>query len=78
MSEHSEQAALFRWAAMQSKSIPALALLLAIPNGGARSLTTGGRLKAEGVKAGVPDIVLPVPRGSYASLWIELKRPATE
>ena len=31
------------------------------------------RLKKEGVKAGVPDIGLPVPRGAYHGLYIELK-----
>ena len=33
------------------------------------------KLKAEGVRAGVPDTCLPVARGTYHSLWIELKRP---
>ena len=34
---------------------------------------TAANLKKEGVKAGVPDIVLPVPRGAYHGLYIELK-----
>ena len=33
-----------------------------------------GRLRAEGVKAGVPDLCLPVARGQYHGLYIELKR----
>jgi hypothetical protein len=45
-----------------------------IPNGGKRNITTAKRLKAEGVKAGVPDIHLPVPRGEYHGLYIELKK----
>jgi hypothetical protein len=45
-----------------------------VPNGGHRNPATAGRLKAEGVKKGVPDICLPVPRGGYHSLYIELKR----
>jgi hypothetical protein len=32
-------------------------------------------MKAEGKRAGVPDIHLPVPRGNYASLYIEMKVP---
>jgi hypothetical protein len=44
-----------------------------IPNGGHRSKTTAIRLKAEGVKAGVPDICLPVPVGGFHGLYIELK-----
>lgn len=45
-----------------------------IPNGGTRAKSEAGRFKAEGVKAGVPDIFLPVPRGEYAGLFIEMKR----
>ncbi len=54
---------------------PELALLYAIPSGGKRSKATAGKMKAEGVKPGVPDLHLPVPRGRYHSLYIELKRP---
>ena len=75
MSEHAEQAALFRWAALASRAHPELRLLYAIPNGGARSKATAGRLKAEGVRAGVPDVCLPVPRNGLGALYIELKRP---
>lgn len=32
-----------------------------------------GKLKAEGVKAGVPDLFLPVPRGIYHGAAIEMK-----
>lgn len=71
--EHREQSLLFGWAYHQSGAIPALALLFAIPNGGRRDPITGARLKAEGVKPGVPDVCLPVRRGRYASLWIEMK-----
>lgn len=45
-----------------------------IPNGGARSKSEAARFKAAGVKAGVPDIFLPCPRGRYNGLFIELKR----
>ena len=55
-SEHSQQAALFCWAAQHVGSIPELALLFAIPNGGKRDKITGARMRAEGVKPGVPDI----------------------
>lgn len=73
-SEHQEQVALFQWAAVQSKTYPALSLLFAIPNGGHRNKVTASKLKAEGVKPGVPDICLPVPRAGYHALFIELKR----
>lgn len=72
--ESVEQQHLFQWAALQSGAFPELHMLYHIPNGGARSRATAGRLKAEGVKAGVPDLCLPVPRGTAHGLYIELKR----
>ncbi|MBR5342575.1 MAG: VRR-NUC domain-containing protein [Oscillospiraceae bacterium] len=74
--EGQEQATLMNWAKMQSWRWPEIALLFHIPNGGGRSKAEAGRFKAEGVKAGVPDLFLPVPRGEYHGLFIELKRQA--
>lgn len=65
---------MFRWAAMQAGKYPELELLYHVPNGGHRSKAEAGRFKAEGVKAGVPDLCLPIPRGRYHGLYIELKR----
>lgn len=48
-------------------------LLFAVPNGGARSAITGAILKAEGVVAGVADLLLLVPRKNYHGLCIEMK-----
>jgi len=73
MSEHDEQVALFRWARLSEGRWPELALLFAIPNGGKRHIAVARKLKTEGVKAGVPDICLPVARGGYHALYIELK-----
>lgn len=73
MSESTEQQALFEWAEFASKKSPELKLLHAIPNGGYRKKGTAGRLKAEGVKSGVPDMCLPVPKGKYHGLYIEMK-----
>ena len=67
-----EQQALFDWAKISG--IPDLELLHAIPNGGHRNKATAGRLKAEGVKRGVPDIFLPVPKNGYHGMYIEMKR----
>ena len=53
--------------------MPELKLLYHVPNGGKRDRAEAARLKAEGVKAGVPDIVLPVARGRYHGLYVELK-----
>lgn len=73
MSEHTEQVALFQWAAVFTYKYSVLGKLFAIPNGGQRHKAVAAKLKAEGVKAGVPDICLPVARGGYHALYIELK-----
>lgn len=75
-SESIEQINLFRWVAFQSATHPELERLYHIPNGGKRYATTAKRLKAEGVKAGVPDLCLPVPRGAYHGLQILSKEKA--
>ena len=72
--EHQEQARLVKWVdEVALEQYPELAWLFAVPNGGRRDAVTGAKLKAEGVKPGVPDLVLPVPRGGYHGLWIEMK-----
>jgi len=70
--EHSQQAALFAWIAQQT-DYPELKLAFSIPNGGHRDKVTAARLKAEGCKAGVWDIFLPVPRGRWHGLFVEMK-----
>ena len=74
MTENQAQAMLFEWAAYNSWKYPELRLLFHIPNGGYRPPKTAAILKATGVKAGVPDIFFPVPRGGYNGLFIEMKR----
>lgn len=76
--EHAHQVALFMWASQNARHWPALRMLAAIPNGGKRDAITAARLKAEGVKAGFPDIILPVARHNCHGLFIELKRPKAE
>ena len=71
--EAEEQEALFRWAAWAAKQTPALELMFHVPNGGRRDATEAAHLKRQGVRAGVPDICLPVARGGYHGLFIELK-----
>lgn len=73
--EHQEQVALCGWWKLYSRGrgVPE-SLLFAIPNGGRRDAVTGARLKAEGVRAGIPDLFLAVPRGAWAGLFIEMKR----
>lgn len=73
-SEGEEQATLFHWAAMQQSEYPELALLFHIPNGGKRGKAEAARFKMEGVKAGVPDLFLPVAVGKHHGMFIEMKR----
>ncbi len=71
--EHEEQVVFIQWCQLQEKKYPELKLMFAIPNGGQRAVTTARKLKREGVKAGVPDLHLPVAKGGYHSLFIEMK-----
>lgn len=73
ISESVEQQTIMQWADFSSGRYPELELLYHIPNEGKRSKATAGRLKAEGLKKGVPDLCLPVARGGYHGLYIELK-----
>lgn len=65
------------------QAVPALARLFAIHNQGHGDAKRGATAKAEGVKAGVPDLMLPVTMyvreesgycSNFAGLFIELKR----
>lgn len=71
--ESGHQEALFSWAAYQQGRMPELEYLHHVPNGGKRDKATATALKRQGVKAGVPDIVLPAVRAGYHGLYIELK-----
>lgn len=67
--EHWIQSKFFDWARLH----PVARRAYAIPNGGKRGRTEASRLKGEGVRSGVLDVHLPVPRGGCAGLWIEFK-----
>lgn len=73
--EHQHAKKVAQWARVNARKWPELELLYAIPNGGKRDLRVATKLKAEGVKRGVPDYCLPVARGSFHGLYIELKSP---
>jgi hypothetical protein len=73
-SESGMQMAFFCWCA--SSGIPELKWIFHIPNGGSRHIAEASKLKAMGVKSGVPDIFLPViGKWVHKGLWIELKKP---
>ena len=73
-----DQETVFQWAALMRPRYPELYLLYHIPNGGSRNALEAANLKRQGVKAGVPDLCLPVARGKYHGLYIELKHGKNE
>lgn len=81
ITEHDHQVAVIDWANLMAQGkYPMLKWLYAVPNGGARHIVTARRLKAEGVKPGVPDLCLPYPtwRVKYHGLYIEMKSKDTK
>ncbi len=68
-----EQTTLFEWAGLMAAMQPELKLMYHVPNGGSRNEIEAANLKRQGVKAGVPDVCLPVPRGDKHGLYIEMK-----
>lgn len=73
-SEADEQQMLMEWARLAACKWPELRLMHHIPNEGKRSIPAAMQLKRMGLRVGVPDICLPVARGGYHGMYIELKR----
>lgn len=48
-------------------------LLFAVPNGGSRHKIEAANMKRQGVKAGVADVILQIPKKGFASLCLEFK-----
>ena len=67
MSEAQEQAAVIEYC--EFIHVP----VFHIPNGGYRNAREAANLKRQGVKAGVPDLCIPVAKGGYHGLYIEMK-----
>jgi hypothetical protein len=73
--EDDHQEALIKWADISASEHFPTNLLHSIPMGGYRNPREGARLKAQGARAGVPDLCLPVARHGFHGLYIEMKRP---
>ncbi len=75
VSEHEIQASFFDWLDLHKAKHPVLNYFFAIPNGANKSPTARMKFRREGLKAGVPDVHLPVPSmdGKYIGLWFEFK-----
>lgn len=72
LNESDLQRALVTWCRMRNDGAE---LIFAIPNGGKRDAKEAMGLKHQGVTAGIPDLMIPVMRGGYGGLFIELKNP---
>lgn len=68
LTEAQEQEIVIRYCTL--KNIP----IFHIPNGSYKSITARIRAKREGLKAGVPDLMIPIANNNYNGLFIELKR----
>lgn len=75
MSEHAHQAALTSWARRPDvqRQYPGIDLLEASLNGVALTKAQAGKAKAAGMLKGALDLNLPVARGPYHGLRVEMK-----
>jgi hypothetical protein len=67
--EHTLQVQCVKWYKLQYPR----QVIFAIPNGGKRFYSTAMSLKAEGVLAGIPDLMIPTANAEYHGLFIEMK-----
>ena len=74
LSEYEEQCRVIEWKIENIERLPDLEWLNASLNGARVSMGLAVKLKKAGMNAGIPDLNLPVPRGGYSGLYIEMKR----
>ncbi len=78
MTEHQIQSEYFKILAWNESKFPDLKYIFAIPNGGKRSIGVAVKMKREGVRRGVPDIFIPIPKMDnllciISGKWLETK-----
>lgn len=71
--EKQEHLAFMDWVRMQPNAL-IRAAIIHIPNQANHDARYGRVLKQMGLRAGVSDFFLPIPRNNYSGLWLELKR----
>jgi hypothetical protein len=75
LTESAEQQAVIRWWLVHSSAYKlGENLLMASPGQAARTQRNGKRMKAEGYRAGTPDLFLAVARKGKHGLFIEMKK----
>ena len=70
--EHQEQVALIQW--FDATYREHRGRLFSVPNGTNKSRAAAAHFKREGLRSGVPDLMLPVASMGYHGLFIEMKR----
>jgi hypothetical protein len=68
--ESSIQKALMEWVRLRPSIAP---FVLHIPNEGKRTYNYGRLLKSMGMRPGVADLFIAIPRHGFGGAWIELK-----
>lgn len=70
--EDTEQMQIINYCNSMSAYVPEYAMIYHIPNEGKRK--NGAKLKRIGLRKGIPDLCLPVPKIGFHGLYIELKK----
>lgn len=72
-SEYDHQVALIAWCETHKARVPELGYLFASNNGIRVTIGVAVKMKKAGMKKGVPDLFLPIPRQGYHGFFIEMK-----
>lgn len=73
MSEAQHQTFVFQVLQLNERKYPFLKWIYAVPNGGHRHPAVAAQMKAQGVKRGISDICIPIPKKDYHGCYIEMK-----
>lgn len=73
LTEQQQQKRVVKWCAEHEADLPELKLLYHVPNERRCTPQQGRQLKLMGVRAGVPDLCLPVARGEFHGMFLEMK-----